>query len=98
RRHYAPGDRVWRVVSIQRCENAEKSLSAADRNEETANDAGGKDFCPAHGHARGTAWGGGGEARGHRLYAGRLAIQPRVRHADGGYFLRTLRGQKRAGE
>ena len=62
-------------------------------------DAGGEDLRAAHARTRtGEVGVAVGQARRHRLCARRSALQPRIRHADGGDFLRALRRQRCEGQ
>ncbi len=56
-----------------------------------------EDFRAPHGARRQPSRRRGGEARRHRIRAHRSALQPRIRHADGGDLLRAFSRQGRAG-
>ena len=97
RRDHAPGDRVRRPVPVQRGAPAGQSLSAAHQDQAAAHDHRGEDFRAAHAARHQPGRRRSGKARRHRIRAHRSALQPRIRHADGGDFLRALPGQGRAG-
>ena len=59
-----------------------------------ADDDCGEDFRAPHAAWREPGRSRGREARRHRLRAHRSALQPRVRHADGGHLLRALPRQR----
>ena len=58
----------------------------------------GKNLCAAHGERKGRNRRRQREAGRYRIRTSRSSLQPRVRYADGGYFLRALCGEGCEGE